>query len=90
MRWGVKLDKCLRLSDRQLNDYLSSIGAADNKYQAMRSQSYTVITEGNKADRFVHHGQAQTSFSGVRGDHFVPSDGLSQQCRDANSFKALR
>jgi hypothetical protein len=90
LRWGVKLDKCLGLSDSQLNDYLSSIGADDNTYQAMRSQSYTVITEGNKADRFVHHGQAQTHFSGVRGDHFVPSDGLSQQCRDADSFKALR
>ncbi|MBA6115891.1 hypothetical protein MXF29_01195 [Pseudomonas sp. NC26] len=89
-RWGVTLSNRLNLSDRQLMDYHRCIKADDDKYRAMRSKSYTLVTEGGREERLVHRGDAQTVFSSVRGEHLDPSDGLSQCHWDANSYNALR
>jgi hypothetical protein len=89
-RWGVELDKQLVLDDNQLMQHHLAMAAADEDYQAMRSQSYTVITEGERDDRLVHCGEARTRFSQVSGDSYDPSEGLGLQHWDANTYKALR
>jgi hypothetical protein len=89
-RWGVELDKCLALDDNQLMQHHLAMAAADEDYQAMRSQSYTVITEGEKDDRLVHWGETRTRFSQVRSDSYDPREGLGLQLWDANTYKALR
>lgn len=89
-RWGVELDKCLALDDNQLMQHHLAMAAADEHYQAMRSQSYTVITEGQKDDRLVHCGETRTRFSQVRSDRYDPREGLGLQHWDANTYKALR
>ncbi|WDY57202.1 hypothetical protein [Pseudomonas sp. PSKL.D1] len=89
-RWGVTLDKCLGLTDDQVNKYLDSISADDSKYQAMRRNSYTVITEGAEADRLVHLGDADATFSKISGENLTPAEGLSQLCQDVSAFNLLR
>lgn len=89
-RWGVKLAKCVDLSDKQLMSYHQSIEKDDAKYKAMRSKSYTVVTEGSVQERTVHRGTRSMEFSQVRGEHLQPSDGLSIQRFDLNVYKALR
>ncbi|MDH0645426.1 hypothetical protein N5D48_02340 [Pseudomonas sp. GD03858] len=89
-RWGAKLDKCLRLSDSQLMDYHRVIANQDSQYVAMRSKSYTVVTEGDRNDRLVHRGSTSTTFSKVQGAHLDPSAGLSLQRFDLSTYKALR
>lgn len=89
-RWGVQLGECLNLSDSDLMAHHKSISANDEQYRAMRGKSYTVITEGENEDRFVHYGEKGTSFSFVRGENLDPSDGLSQTSWTAQSYKALR
>jgi len=89
-RWGVELDKCLALDDNQLMQHHLAMAAADEHYQAMRSQSYTVITDGQKDDRLVHCGETRTRFSLVRSDRYDPREGLGLQHWDANTYKALR
>lgn len=89
-RWGVELDKRLALDDDQLMQHHLAMAAADEQYQAMRSESYTVITEGDKEDRLVHCGEAQARFSQVSGDGYDPDEGLGLQHWDASTYKALR
>lgn len=89
-RWGVGLDKRLCLSDNQLMQYHRVMAAAEGQYKAMRSESYTVLTEGEKDDRLVHCGEARTHFSKVCGDGYDPTEGLGLQRWDVTSYKALR
>ncbi|WP_043204148.1 hypothetical protein [Pseudomonas putida] len=89
-RWGVQLGKRLALNDSQLKNYHQAMAAAEAKYQAMRSNSYTVLTEGEKHDRLVHCGPARTHFSKVCGDDYDPTEGLALQRWDATTYKALR
>ncbi len=88
-RWGVQLDKRLTLGDSQLMEYHQLMAAADKQYQAMRSKSYTVLTEGEKNDRLVHCGEARTYFSKVQGDDYDPSAGLALQRWDAATYKSI-
>jgi len=89
-RWGVQLGKRLALDDRQVMEYHLAMAAAEAQYQAMRSKSYTVLTEGEMHDRLVHCGEARTHFSKVCGDDYDPSEGLALQRWDASTYKALR
>lgn len=89
-RWGVSLDKCLNLTDAQVTAHHRAIVEQEDRYVAMRSKSYTLITEGDRNDRFVHHGLRETSFSFCRGEHLHPSDGLNLQHIDADTYKVLR
>ncbi|MGM3217175.1 hypothetical protein [Pseudomonas sp. NBRC 111133] len=89
-RWGVALDKRLALSDRQLMEYHRAMTAAERQYHAMRSQSYTVLTEGERDDRLVHCGEVCTHFSKVCGDDYDPTEGLALTRWDATTYKALR
>lgn len=88
-RWGVELSDRLSLSDSQLMAHHKAIQAADDTYHAMRDESYTLMTEGSKAERLVHHGTTQTQFSNVRGEHFEPSDGLGKARWAGDSYKAI-
>lgn len=88
-RWGTQLDKRLALDDSQLMKYNQVMAAADSQYQAMRSKSYTVITEGETNDRMVHCGEACTYFSKVQGGDYDPSAGLALQRVDAATYKAI-
>ncbi|MUT50972.1 MULTISPECIES: hypothetical protein [Pseudomonas] len=89
-RWGVDLDRRLALDDEQLMQHHLAMAAADEQYQAMRSESYTVFTEGSKDDRLVHCGEAQAHFSQVSGESYDPGEGLGLQHWDASTYKALR
>lgn len=89
-RWGVELDKRLALSDRQLMEYHRVMTAAERQYHAMRSESYTVLTEGERDNRLVHCGEACTHFSKVCGDDYDPTEGLALTRWDATTYKALR
>ncbi|MFF7862020.1 hypothetical protein [Pseudomonas monteilii] len=89
-RWGVALDKRLALSDRQLMEYHRAMTAAERQYHAMRSESYTVLTEGERDNRLVHCGEACTHFSKVCGDDYDPTEGLALTRWDATTYKALR
>ncbi|GLO13612.1 hypothetical protein PPUJ20028_21930 [Pseudomonas putida] len=89
-RWGVELDKQLALSDRQLMLYHQAMAAAEGQYHAMRSQSYTVLTEGENDNRLVHCGEARTHFSKVCGDDYEPTEGLALTRWDTTTYKALR
>jgi hypothetical protein len=89
-RWGVQLGKRLALNDTQLMAYHQAMAAAEGQYQAMRSKSYTVLTEGDKHDRLVHCGETRTGFSKVCGDDYDPIEGLALQRWDTTTYKALR
>lgn len=89
-RWGVQLGKRLALNDSQLMECHQAMAAAEAQYHAMRSSSYTVLTEGEKHDRLVHCGEARTHFSKVCGDDYEPTQGLALQRWDASTYKALR
>ncbi|MDD0975219.1 hypothetical protein [Pseudomonas fontis] len=89
-RWGVKLDKRLQLTDRQLMDYHRELMRDDLRYQAMRSQSYTLLTEGDVAERFVHQGLRGTGFGQVKGNPLVPLTGLAVSSWDVTAYKHLR
>ncbi len=88
-RWDVQLDKRLALDDSQLMKHHQAMATADSQYQAMRSESYTVLTEGEKNDRLVHCGEARTYFSKVQGSHYEPNAGLALQRADASTYKAI-
>jgi len=89
-RWGVQLDKRLSLSNNQLMQYHMVMAGAEGQYKAMRSKSYTVLTEGQKDDRLVYCGEARTHFSKVCGDSYEPTEGLGLQRWDVTSYEALR
>lgn len=89
-RWGVQLDKRLSLSNNQLMQYHTVMAGAEGQYKAMRSKSYTVLTEGKKDDRMVYCGEARTHFSKVCGDSYEPTEGLGLQRWDVTSYEALR
>jgi hypothetical protein len=89
-RWGVKLNNRLQLSDIQLMQYHKEMIAENERYTAMRKKSYTVVTEGSAADRFVHLGTDETSFSKVTGSAFKPSEGLALERVTVDSYKVLR
>lgn len=89
-RWGVELGKRLALSDRQLMEYHRAMSAAERQYHAMRSESYTVLTEGERDNRLVHCGEVCTHFSKVCGDDYDPTEGLALTRWDATTYKALR
>ncbi|MNV61969.1 hypothetical protein D3C71_1544960 [compost metagenome] len=66
------------------------MAACDEQYQAMRSVSYTVITEGDREDRLVHCGERLTRFSEARGDDYDPPEGLALTRWDGGTYQALR
>ncbi|MGE8323795.1 MAG: hypothetical protein ACN6OX_12035 [Pseudomonas sp.] len=88
-RWGVQLDQCLGLDDSQLMAHHLAMADAEDRYQAMRSESYTVLTEGEMDDRLVHCGEARTNFSKVCGEGYDPREGLGLQHWDATTYKPL-
>ena len=89
-RWGVQLDRRLFLSDEHLMRYHMLMAAAEGRYKAMRSESYTLLTEGEDDDRLVYCGETCIHFSKVCGDGYEPTEGLGQQRWDVNTYKALR
>lgn len=64
-RWGVKLDRALNLSHSQLMGYQRLMVADDREYRAMRGESYTLLTEGTKAERLVYVGPHKARFGNV-------------------------
>ncbi|NQD54944.1 hypothetical protein HP546_06220 [Pseudomonas sp. CM25] len=88
-RWGVQLANRLNLDDSQLMQYHKAMAAADGRYQDMRNESYTVLTEGEKHDRLVHCGLAPTHFSKVQGNAYHPREGLALQRWNASTYKAI-
>ncbi|PWB33728.1 hypothetical protein DCO48_08705 [Pseudomonas sp. SDI] len=89
-RWGVKLEKKLNLSDKQLMEYHLAMSRDDGRYQAMRGQSYTLLTEGEPSERFVHQGSQGTGFGQVKGTRFQPEAGLALNAWDVGSYRHLR
>lgn len=89
-RWGVKLEKCLQLSDKDLMNHHMMLVEDEPQYVAMRKQSYTVITEGDANDRYVHVGSKSASFSKVKGAPWLPEAGLAVQKWDVNAYKHIR
>lgn len=89
-RWGVTLADKLALGDQQLMQYHLEMTADEQHYKAMRSKSYTVVTEGTSEERTVHHGARQTSFRSVSHGTFQPSEGLAQERASADTYKVLR
>lgn len=88
-RWGVKLDKRLALNDKQLKDYHQLLVRDDARYQAMRSHSYTVVTESQGSDRFVHLGSKDKAFSQVKGSSLSPELGLAATQWSAASYREI-
>lgn len=88
-RWGVKLDKRLALSDKQLRDYHQLLVRDDARYQAMRSRSYTVLTESQRNERFVHQGSKDMAFSQVKGSSLSPELGLAATQWSATSYRDI-
>ncbi|MFS0825959.1 hypothetical protein [Pseudomonas phoenicis] len=89
-RWGVKLDKTLGLDDRQLMGYHQQMAQDDEQYVAMRSVSYTMLTEGKVDDRRVHLGSDDTAFSKITGDSLEPCEGLHATQTSVDSYRHLR
>ncbi|MHC6227281.1 hypothetical protein ACYU03_21325 [Pseudomonas sp. X10] len=88
-RWGVKLDKRLQLTEKQVKDYHQALIRDEGKYVAMRQKSYTVLTEKEGGERFVHNGTCGAAFSQVKGGSLNPSHGLAAERWDADSYKPL-
>lgn len=88
-RWGVVLEKTLELTDQQLMTHHLSLGQDDAHYQAMRTQSYTFLTESQQSERFVHWGMKDAAFSEVQGAPLEPPAGLSTPGWDARSYKHI-
>lgn len=82
--------KCLNLSDGQVMAYHKAMADCEDRYQAMRRASYTLVTEGSPDDRLLHQGTRQTTFSHVRGDPYRPAAGLGLNQCDGDTYKALR
>ncbi|WP_032116144.1 hypothetical protein WH390_11415 [Candidatus Arsenophonus nilaparvatae] len=75
-RWGVKLDKKLELSDRDLLELHQSIAKNSDLYQDIQNYSYTQLTEKNGNERNVSYGDEGSQFSLIRGNQFLPESGL--------------
>ncbi len=88
-RWGVTLAKRLQLSDQQLMACHTCMAEDDERYRAMRSASYTLLTESQGEERFVHEGNQGKAFSEVRGGSLDPSEGLSVEQWHADSYRPL-
>ncbi|NBA94681.1 hypothetical protein [Pseudomonas sp. R5(2019)] len=90
-RWGVKLDKQLKLSDAQLHACHQALLNHEPRYVAMRKHSYTLLTESNKGERAVSLGSQGVHFSGVKGGPLKPAEGLAAAVKwDASAYKDIR
>ncbi|MFK0086808.1 hypothetical protein ACIQUS_05870 [Pseudomonas sp. NPDC090755] len=89
-RWGAKLDKMLKLTDRQLAEYHQALARDEGKYQAIRKYTYTIGTS-DKGDRSVSVGSKGYMFSAVKGTRLAPSEGLaSPVAKDGLAYKDIR
>lgn len=89
-RWGVTLRNRLQLTDRELMNHHQQMLKDEQRYLAMRSRSYTLMTEGDANDRFVHVGSDGSVFSKVTGDRWKPAIGLAVKAWDMTSYRLLR
>lgn len=89
-RWGVKLDKTLDLDDGQVMAHHQRMTQDDEQYVAMRTVSYTMLTEGEVDDRLVHLGSEDTAFSHITGESLEPSEGLHATQISMDSYRYLR
>ncbi|WP_327439706.1 hypothetical protein [Pseudomonas donghuensis] len=90
-RWGVKLQKMLNLGERDLQAYHQVLARDDSKYQAMRTHSYTVLTESEKGERAVSLGSQGSGFSAVKGGTLMPPAGLAAPITwQASSYREIR
>ncbi len=76
-RWGVKLNKKLNLGAAEIAKLHDAIVRGEQLYEAMRKQSYTLITEDEKNQRYVTHGDKGRPFTAIEGDKFQPKQGLA-------------
>lgn len=90
-RWGVKLNKMLKLSESDLQNYHQALSRDDGKYQAMRKHSYTRITESEKNERYVSLGDKGTAFSNIKGAAFQPDSALASPLKwSVTAYKEIR
>ncbi|MFZ4215182.1 hypothetical protein ACOZB2_27775, partial [Pantoea endophytica] len=76
-RWGVSLNKTLKLNNAQLHELHEAMQKNADLYSKMQSNSYTIITESYKGERSVSHGTLSAPFSTVQGEEFIPVSGLN-------------
>ncbi|MCY1453462.1 hypothetical protein D9M71_704520 [compost metagenome] len=90
-RWGVKLDKMLKLSEQDLKSCHEVLNRDDGKYQAMRKHAYTLLTESRKDERLVSLGDKGAAFSSVKGATFQPDSALATPVAwGASAYKEIR
>lgn len=88
-RWGVSLQKCLQLTDEQIATFLATMDRDEAQYEAMRQHSYTLLSESEGGERFVHHGSIGKAFSYVRGSQMEPEEGLGVRNWSALGFASI-
>lgn len=76
-RWGAPLNKKLGLSPAKVSALHQSIVMHEAAFTAMRKFTYTGLTEQNKDERKVSHGDKGTHFSSLTGKTFTPQPGLA-------------
>ncbi|WP_416421905.1 hypothetical protein RAM80_18455 [Pseudomonas sp. App30] len=76
-RWGVELQKCLKLDAAALKQAHDTMHIHDAWYANMRKYSYTYVTEADKNERAVSHGTQWAPFSAIGGAPFTPAIGLA-------------
>lgn len=76
-RWGVNQDKKLSQNDGQLVQLHEAVKKNAALYTKMQSNSYTVVTENDKGERYVSLGSKGTNFSSIKGGQYSPAAGLT-------------
>ncbi|HEX8593805.1 MAG TPA: hypothetical protein VF682_11045 [Pseudomonas sp.] len=76
-RWGVPLNKKLNMRANDIVAMHKTMIVQQARYAAMQSQSYTLVTEKEKNERYVCHGDKGMHFSGITGSSLTPAKGLA-------------
>jgi hypothetical protein len=84
-RWGTKLQRKLDLSPTEISRLHQSIVMHEADFIKMRSQSYMVLVEDHKTERYVTHADKSTGFGKVAGAPFVPVEGLAANLAKGDS-----
>jgi hypothetical protein len=90
-RWGVPLNKTLKLSQADLENMHNVMASAEAKYVTMQKCSYTYFTDLDKGERAVSLGSKGVNFSAVKGTIYAPVAGLAAGLKmDKGSYQDIR
>ena len=76
-RWGTKLQRKLNLSPADISQLHQCVVMHEAEFIKMRKNSYTVLLEEHKTERYVSYANKETGFSMVEGKPFTPAEGLA-------------